>query len=96
MKGYNPFTPPRTGLNTYLRVQIIYASDCLPDVTTLQCFPNIHTALDAVQIHRRSKSGFTTELLSCRLETFDDKVIHHEAVQVTVSEDIVSSTLKSQ
>jgi hypothetical protein len=49
----------------------------------VQGFPDVHPALDALQVNRRRQVCLGDEMLGRCLVTFDDEIVEDEAVQVT-------------
>ena len=68
------------GCSTHLRIEVVHASNRVGYVTSLQCFSDVHPTFDAVQVDGSGQPSFVTKLFCGRLEAFDDKVVHDEAI----------------
>ena len=71
-------------LNTYLWVKLVDTSDRIVNVTTLDGASNDHAVQNAIRVDKRLEAALFAEAVGCILVAFDDEVVHHESVKVTV------------
>lgn len=70
---------------TYLRVQLVDTTDGITNVTTLNGTANDHPGEDTVRVDKGLEAALFAEAVSCIFVSFDDQVVHHEAVEITVA-----------
>jgi len=69
-------------IGSYLRVEIVHQMNRLFDIATLNGCSDNHAVLNRLEIDRRLGATFLTELFSCILIAFNDKVVHDQLVEV--------------
>lgn len=78
----------RTGAvphHTHLWIQLVYPTDCIFNVATLDRTANDHSVLDALQIHLGIQACLEREAFGGVLVALDDEVIHNQPVQIPSS-----------
>lgn len=96
MKSFNPLRhrviPHLTKVVAHLRVEVVDTRNRVFNVAALEGFTYVHSALDALKIHRRRQTCLLAELFRSRLVSLDDKIVHDQTVQVPVDSRNMLST----